>query len=76
MPTTRLREERQSCWDTRDAYYACLDVAGVVVPGQESSKLCRAENKAFVKNCAKSWVSYAQITYVGEHEIHQPFPGR
>jgi len=54
----RPREERQRCWDARDAYYACLNATGVVVPGEESSKQCRAENKAFVKNCAKSWVEY------------------
>lgn len=57
MPA-KLREERQHCWEARGAYYACLDAAGVVTPGKEGPKQCTIENKAFVKNCAKSWVSW------------------
>jgi len=53
------REERQKCWNTRDAYFACLDVLGIVVPGEEaSSKKCKVEKKAYERACAKSWVEY------------------
>ena len=50
------REERERCWEARDAYYSCLDAVGVVKPGSETSRQCRAEGKVFSKNCAKSWV--------------------
>ena len=51
------RQDRQKCWESRDAYFACLDVKGVVVPGEEGSTQCTALKKEYEKNCAKSWVS-------------------
>ncbi|KAG9077201.1 hypothetical protein FS749_010936 [Ceratobasidium sp. UAMH 11750] len=51
------REERKRCWDSRDAYFGCLDRAGVVAPGREGGT-CNAENKIYEKNCAASWVAY------------------
>ncbi|KAF8313576.1 hypothetical protein DL93DRAFT_2113798 [Clavulina sp. PMI_390] len=57
MPAA-TREERKKCWEARDAYYSCLDAAGVVKPGSETSRQCRAESKTFEKNCAKSWIEY------------------
>jgi len=53
------REERQKCWSTRDAYFTCLDVLGIITPGEEApSKKCKTERKAYEKACAKSWVEY------------------
>ncbi|KAF8340491.1 uncharacterized protein EI90DRAFT_3117026 [Cantharellus anzutake] len=53
------REERQKCWDARDAYFACLDGLGIVTPGEEvSRKMCKVEKKAFEKSCAKSWIEH------------------
>ncbi len=57
------REERQKCWNTRDAYFACLDVLGIVVPGEEASnKKCKVEKKAYERACAKSWVRHSAWT--------------
>lgn len=49
------REERQKCWQGRDAYFACLDKHGVLAPGEEGNK-CSSPKKAYEKSCAQSWV--------------------
>ncbi|KJA25082.1 hypothetical protein HYPSUDRAFT_135304 [Hypholoma sublateritium FD-334 SS-4] len=51
------RENRKRCWETRDAYFACLDSAGVVKAGEEG-KACVPEKKLYEENCAKSWIDY------------------
>ncbi|KAJ7266587.1 cytochrome oxidase c subunit VIb-domain-containing protein [Mycena rebaudengoi] len=56
-PTPPSREERQKCWESRDAYFACLDDVGVVKAGTEG-KACTTENRAYQKNCAQSWITY------------------
>jgi cytochrome c oxidase assembly factor 6 len=53
--TAPNREDRQKCWETRDAYYACLDSVSVVKAGEEGSA-CAAQKKSYEDNCAKSWV--------------------
>jgi cytochrome c oxidase assembly factor 6 len=55
LPVTR--EGRQRCWDSRDAYFACLDAAGFLSPGKEG-KACGSENEKYQENCAKSWVRF------------------
>ena len=60
-PTAVSREGRQHCWDNRDAYFACLDNARVLKPGDEG-KSCAAEKVAYEKNCAKSWVCRFPLT--------------
>ncbi|KAH9988854.1 cytochrome oxidase c subunit VIb-domain-containing protein [Russula vinacea] len=56
-PNAASREDRSKCWETRDAYFSCLDAAEVVVPGTEGSK-CASQRNAYEKNCAKSWIDY------------------
>ena len=51
------RQDRAKCWETRDAYFSCLDRAGVVKAGEEGTA-CAAELKSYEKNCAKSWIDY------------------
>ena len=55
-PDATSREDRSKCWEARDAYFACLDAAEVVVAGTEGSK-CASQRKFYEQNCAKSWVS-------------------
>ncbi|KAF7303727.1 hypothetical protein MIND_00602300 [Mycena indigotica] len=57
-PPLPTRQDRQACWNARDAYYTCLDSAGVVRPGSEGPKVCRAENRVYERSCAQSWVKY------------------
>ena len=52
------RENRQKCWETRDAYFVCLDGAQIVKPGEEGNSTCAQEKKAYYGNCAKSWVRF------------------
>ena len=54
-PSLPDRAKRRKCWETRDAYFACLDRAGVVKPGEEKNA-CSEDNKRYEANCAKSWV--------------------
>ncbi|KAF5326989.1 hypothetical protein D9619_005029 [Psilocybe cf. subviscida] len=56
-PTAPNRQDRQKCWETRDAYYACLDSVGVVKAGEEGSA-CDVQKKFYEDNCAKSWIDY------------------
>ncbi|KAH9930070.1 uncharacterized protein B0H18DRAFT_995094, partial [Fomitopsis serialis] len=53
-PDPASRNDRQKCWDSRDAYFACLDGAKVVKPGDEGSA-CDGPKAAYERNCAKSW---------------------
>lgn len=50
------RSAREQCWSARDAYFECLTAKGINVPGQEDGA-CAKQDKAYKKNCAKSWVS-------------------
>lgn len=54
-PEPPLRQNRKQCWESRDAYFACLDAKGVVKPGDEGTA-CADVKKPYEKNCAKSWV--------------------
>ena len=54
-PSPPDREKRRKCWETRDAYFACLDRVGVVKAGEEENA-CSEDRKRYETNCAKSWV--------------------
>lgn len=56
-PDAANRQDRQRCWESRDAYFACLDTAKVVKAGDEGSA-CAATKPAYEDNCAKSWIDY------------------
>ncbi|EPS93677.1 hypothetical protein FOMPIDRAFT_1094440, partial [Fomitopsis schrenkii] len=56
-PDSVSRSDRQKCWDSRDAYFACLDGAQVVKPGDEGDA-CGGPKAAYERNCAKSWIDY------------------
>ncbi|THV00546.1 hypothetical protein K435DRAFT_827968 [Dendrothele bispora CBS 962.96] len=60
-PSAPTRQDRQKCWESRDAYFSCLDNVGVVKAGDEKSKgsnVCASEGKGYEENCAKSWIEY------------------
>jgi hypothetical protein len=57
-PTALTRQDRQKCWEKRDAYFACLDAANVLKAGDEGNA-CKAQNEEYEQNCAKSWVCRA-----------------
>ena len=49
------RNERERCWVARDAYFACLDAASIVLPGRDSTT-CKEQKAAFDSQCSKTWV--------------------
>ena len=54
------RAERQRCWAARDAYFACLDGAGItdaVKDARGAAQACGAEGAGFERDCAREWVS-------------------
>jgi cytochrome c oxidase assembly factor 6 len=60
------RQERQRCWTTRDAYYACLDKHDIMSAGEgdgagaalgDKEGVCADFRKAYESSCGKSWVS-------------------
>ncbi|KZO91100.1 hypothetical protein CALVIDRAFT_489578 [Calocera viscosa TUFC12733] len=52
------RDDRKRCWDSRDAYFLCLDKANLLAPGSETGSTCAKERKGYEASCAKSWVEY------------------
>ncbi|KAK4686937.1 cytochrome c oxidase assembly factor 6, partial [Tremellales sp. Uapishka_1] len=58
-PPAPNREERKACWDSRDAYFSCLDRNGVAQAGSEEKKgVCGEERKGYEKRCGQSWIDY------------------
>ena len=54
------REERARCWESRDAYFSCLDGASIIDPLADPSaakRACGAQSNQFEKDCAAQWVS-------------------
>jgi hypothetical protein len=72
-PNASPREDRSKCWEARDAYFACLDAAEVVVAGTEGSK-CAEQRKFYEQNCAKSWVSLSLLPHASVF-VSQSEPG-
>lgn len=68
------RAQRKACWDTRDAYFACLDQNNVLKPGQESGNICSKEKRNYEASCAKSWVShlFVFLPYVDQLDPNTP----
>ncbi|PCH42542.1 hypothetical protein WOLCODRAFT_120742 [Wolfiporia cocos MD-104 SS10] len=56
-PDPVSRTSRQKCWEHRDVYFACLDQAKVMKPGDEGDA-CAASKASYEANCAKSWIDY------------------
>jgi cytochrome c oxidase assembly factor 6 len=55
------RLSRAKCWDSRDAYFRCLDknnILDAIGNKEVADKLCTNESQVFEQNCASSWVSW------------------
>lgn len=54
------RSARERCYESRDRLFDCLDrndILDAVKEDEKSRRVCRGENEAYEKNCAKAWVS-------------------
>ncbi|KZT02540.1 uncharacterized protein LAESUDRAFT_661530 [Laetiporus sulphureus 93-53] len=56
-PDPVSRTSRKKCWESRDAYFACLDRASVLTPGDEG-EACIEAKTTYEQDCAKSWIDY------------------
>ncbi|KAF9363472.1 hypothetical protein BGX34_004088 [Mortierella sp. NVP85] len=53
------RSDRQKCWSSRDAYFACLNESNVLDPSKpEADNICVELRKQYQGACMKSWVEY------------------
>lgn len=53
------RTERKRCWESRDAYFSCLDRNGIldaIKDDKAAARQCGGESAAFEKDCAAEWV--------------------
>lgn len=54
------RTERKRCWESRDAYFACLDrnnILDAIKDDKAAARQCSGEAVGFEKDCAAEWVS-------------------
>ncbi|KAL9021579.1 MAG: hypothetical protein Q9185_001227 [Variospora sp. 1 TL-2023] len=55
------RSSRDRCYEARDAFFACLDRAGIINSIAEADKAeaaCGELEKGMGRECAASWVTY------------------
>lgn len=45
------KEGRQKCWDSKDAFWKCLD------SNNGDATQCKAERLNFENDCSKTWVN-------------------
>lgn len=53
------RSARERCYESRDRLFGCLDrndILDAVGEDEKSRKVCRGENEAYERDCAKAWV--------------------
>ncbi|KAG6358109.1 hypothetical protein INS49_013993 [Diaporthe citri] len=68
------RTERKRCWESRDAYFACLDrnsILDAIKDDKAAAKQCGGESTAFERDCASEWVTYFKKWRVAEHNKKQ-----
>ncbi|KAI9654885.1 MAG: hypothetical protein M1831_005254 [Alyxoria varia] len=68
------REERQKCWEARDAYFTCLDknnILDAIRDRDAAAQKCPKQSEAFAQDCASSWVTYFKQKRVAEFEKEQ-----
>ena len=54
------RSSRAHCWESRDAYFRCLDRNNIIDSLKDQDlaiQRCSSESKGLDTNCASSWVS-------------------
>lgn len=53
------RHQRTLCWESRDAYFACLNTHNVLIAGTEGEGcVCEVERGEYGVHCGKSWVGH------------------
>lgn len=60
------RSERRRCWEARDAYFRCLDGAGIIDSLKEdkaAARACPSEGAVFERDCAAQWVGLVPSSF-------------
>lgn len=68
------RTKRARCWDSRDAYFACLDrnnILDALKQSDDAAAKCGTEAIGFERDCVASWVKYFKQRRVAEYEKEQ-----
>ncbi|KAF3763088.1 hypothetical protein M406DRAFT_340768 [Cryphonectria parasitica EP155] len=68
------RTERKRCWESRDAYFACLDRNGILdalKDEKDAARSCGTEAVGFERDCAREWVTYFKKWRVADHNKKQ-----
>lgn len=68
------RTKRARCWDSRDAYFACLDrnnILDALKQSDDAAAKCGKEAVGFERDCVASWVKYFKQRRVAEYEKEQ-----
>lgn len=57
------RSSRRQCWDSRDAFFQCLDKIDVINPldpaqQKKIKQNCQKQEAKFHNSCAESWIKY------------------
>ena len=71
------RSSRASCWHARDAFFACLDVHGIIDSVKEgegkerAAKECGEEDKELGRECVASWV---RTSFLDLDDIRETIP--
>ncbi|KAI9884904.1 MAG: hypothetical protein M1823_003311 [Watsoniomyces obsoletus] len=70
-PEAPSRNDRQHCWEARDAYFACLDrhdILDALKDEAAANKNCAGESQKFDMNCAQTWVKHFKQRRVAEYQ--------
>lgn len=69
-----LRTTREACYESRDAFFDCLDANDILDANKhdlESRQKCPKEVEAYERDCAKSWIKYFKEKRVMEYNRDQ-----
>ncbi|KAL8727928.1 MAG: hypothetical protein Q9181_005519 [Wetmoreana brouardii] len=68
------RSSRSKCYEARDAFFVCLDRAGIldsIAEEEKAGKECGGLDKEMGRECAASWVKYFKQRRVMEWKKQQ-----
>lgn len=72
------RTERRRCWESRDAYFACLDrnnILDAIKDDKAAAKQCGGESTVFERDCAAEWVSNETNRLAGRPTMGRAWEG-
>lgn len=59
-----LKSGREKCWQARDAYYQCVEDAGVTFTAETPAPpACKAARAAYQAACKASWVKHFDVLH-------------